>query len=220
MKNLPKQIEKAIDEIKLSGTFDATVFIACAGENDVSNNIPMDSIMDSFQDAVEAIFSSSISTCSKRPHLVFIGPKVEPWMAENEIDARKKYLQLSERLNASIEKSCLTISEQHVKNDHDNDHGHDGKNIISLNQEDCEEDGHSIFYLDSLTLFCGESEEFSVAGGSAMADERYFKEDGLHLSDEGYKIWKEEVENIISKLICDEGCKESLDNSYNGRVLL
>ena len=47
MQNLSKQIKKSSRE--LSGKyFDAAIFIACAGENDVSSDIPIDTIMSSF----------------------------------------------------------------------------------------------------------------------------------------------------------------------------
>ena len=203
MKHLPKQIKKIKQDMNSRGPFDATVFICCAGENDVSNDTPVDSIMESFQESVDAIFSSPIPTsCSKRPNLVFLGPKLEPWMTTNETDARKAYFLLSERLHASIEnKSYLAkVLERRVQHDHDHDHGrvHDVKD-----RQDCRVDGYSVLYVDSLKLFCcrESSEDLSVVGGGAIADDRYFEEDGLHLSDEGYKIWKEEVENIVSKLI-------------------
>lgn len=226
MQNLPRQIEKASQEIRSRGTntdmFDSIVFIACAGENDVSNNTPMDSIIKSFQDTFDAIISSSNWFCSKRPHLIFLGPKIEPWMTKNEVDARKGYFQLSERLNASIEKLCLSISEHHVGHVHDHAHDHGSKKGLHshANKEECFEDGHSIFYLDSLTMFCGESKNLSVVGGCAIADSKYFDEDELHLSDKGYEKWKKEVEDIIAKLICGEECEESLDNSHFNRIVL
>mmetsp|Transcript_22258 Transcript_22258/g.32924 ORF Transcript_22258/g.32924 Transcript_22258/m.32924 type:complete len:280 (-) Transcript_22258:256-1095(-) len=224
MQNLPCQIKKASQEIRSRGpdtdTFDAIVFIACAGENDVSNNTRMDSIIDSFQDTVEAIISSSNWSCSKRPHLIFLGPKIEPWMTKNEVDARKGYFQLSERLNASIGKLCLSISERHVGHAHAHDLGSKKGVHVRDNKKECVEDGHSIFYLDSLTMFCGESKHLSVVGGCAIADSKYFDEDELHLSDEGYEKWKKEVEDIITKLICGEECEESLDNSHCNPILL
>ena len=59
-----------------------------------------------------------------------------------------------------------------------------------------------IVYIDCLTMFCGESGNVPGAtlGGQAKADPSYFDSDQLHLSYEGYQVWKGVVENHISKI--------------------
>lgn len=59
-----------------------------------------------------------------------------------------------------------------------------------------------IFYLDSLTLFCGESASIPGAAlmGKAQADPKYFASDQLHLSPEGYRIWKEEIDKLLANI--------------------
>lgn len=213
MKNLPTQIRGIQESISADeNNFDATIYIACCGENDVSNKIPIHLIMESFQKAVKAIFhpkESSTPDCHSQPHLIFLGPKVEPWMGSDEIEARKGYFQLSEQLNAEITKLCATVADEHK------DHAH------SLEHTDCVEDGHSIIFLNCLTMFCEEATKvLSVVGGGAIADKKFFNEDTLHLSDEGYMLWKEEVEIILAKLICNEECIQSLDNSHGLNIVL
>jgi lysophospholipase L1-like esterase len=52
-------------------------------------------------------------------------------------------------------------------------------------------------FVECLTMFCGESanEPGAVLAGRAQADPKYFATDQLHLSDEGYGIWKQLVES-------------------------
>jgi len=59
-----------------------------------------------------------------------------------------------------------------------------------------------IRYIDCLLMFCGASAGLpgAVHGGKAVAESRYFASDELHLSDEGYGVWKEVVENAIEEL--------------------
>jgi len=212
MQNLSKQVTKAMKEVNDSsrGPFDTTVFIACAGENDLSSNTPIDNIMLSFEAAVETIFESNAnaSVCSNQRHLIFIGPKVEPWMETDELDARKGYFTLSERLNQTCQRFRGAISEKHA--------GH-GPGGASTHDCDAAGSGRSIVYIDSLTMFCGETSSLSViggVGGKAIAEKSYFNEDGLHLSHDGYEVWKREVEAVLERLICGEDCGESLDKSH------
>jgi lysophospholipase L1-like esterase len=57
----------------------------------------------------------------------------------------------------------------------------------------------NISFIDCLTMFCGESgqQPGAVLGGKAVAEQRYFQSDQLHLSNDGYRIWKEVVEDCI-----------------------
>jgi lysophospholipase L1-like esterase len=56
-------------------------------------------------------------------------------------------------------------------------------------------------FVDCLTMFCGESafKPGAVLVGRAKAYPKYFATDQLHLSEEGYRIWKQVVEsNFVS----------------------
>jgi len=55
-----------------------------------------------------------------------------------------------------------------------------------------------ITYVDCLTMFCGDSADVAGALTSrAVPERKYFHDDGLHLSNEGYKIWKGIVESEV-----------------------
>jgi lysophospholipase L1-like esterase len=63
-----------------------------------------------------------------------------------------------------------------------------------------------ITFVDCLTTFCGESgqQPGAVLGGKAVAEQRYFQSDQLHLSNDGYRIWKEVVEDCILQILALE----------------
>jgi len=66
-----------------------------------------------------------------------------------------------------------------------------------------------IRYVDCLLMFCGDSANVPGAvTAKAKAEEVYFVNDALHLSDEGYAIWKRVVETEVSKMLLsiDEAC--------------
>jgi lysophospholipase L1-like esterase len=60
-----------------------------------------------------------------------------------------------------------------------------------------------ISFVNCLTMFCGESGEQpgAVLGGKAIAEQKYFQSDQVHLSRDGYEIWKEVVEGNILQLV-------------------
>jgi lysophospholipase L1-like esterase len=64
----------------------------------------------------------------------------------------------------------------------------------------------SISFIDCLTMFCGESgqQPGAVLGGKAVAEQRYFQSDQLHLSNDGYQIWKKVVEDCILRVVTSE----------------
>ena len=102
-----------------------------------------------------------------RKHLIALGPKLEPWL-EYDADCRKQYFKLSN----AMERACK--------------------------KHPCE-DNYKITYVDCLTMFCGESakQPGAVFGGKAIPEKRYFDHDMLHLSREGYQIWKAVTEQCI-----------------------
>lgn len=54
-------------------------------------------------------------------------------------------------------------------------------------------------YIDCLVMFCGESgkQAGALLGGKANAEKDYFDDDQLHLSDKGYALWKDVVEEAL-----------------------
>lgn len=174
IKDIDKQVRKVFKEIgECAKKFDRVIMIACAGENDLSSGISISAIMTSFENTMNGIFSSSYH---KDINVIFLGPKVEPWL-EDDIEARNGYFQLSQRL----------------------------KQAAKLPVEDRNDD-QAIIFIDCLKMFCGETASLSVVSlsRSAKADTRYFDDDGLHLNNEGYKILKDEVETRIERLLCED----------------
>ena len=214
MHDLSSQASDAIQEISRTGEdFESVFFIACAGENDAMNNTDVGTILRHFEDAVNVIFSCSDKhddACQLghvSSYLIFIGPKVEPWMATDDNESRIKYFQLSERLRIA----CHKLSGKVTKEE---------SNCTSCPSS---ADGKSIAFLDCLTMFCEDNgtdgETLSVVNGSAIAQKDFFHSDELHLSDEGYGLWKDLVESTLIGWICNEKCTLSLDRSHRPIVL-
>lgn len=71
---------------------------------------------------------------------------------------------------------------------------------------------HQIFYVDCLLMFCL-PETIQLPGalhsGRAIPDTNFFDSDQLHLSVEGYKVWKDIVDTYIEKII---NTKHTTDN--------
>jgi lysophospholipase L1-like esterase len=61
----------------------------------------------------------------------------------------------------------------------------------------------NISFIDCLTMFCGESgkQPGAVLGSRAVAEQRYFQSDQLHLNNDGYRIWKQIVEDCILQVV-------------------
>lgn len=62
-----------------------------------------------------------------------------------------------------------------------------------------------ILFIDCLLMFCGRSAEQpgALLGGRAQADSRYFDADKLHLSDQGYTVWKTRLEEELAKMVLE-----------------
>lgn len=163
------------------------VIVACAGENDIGNNIPLDTTLTSLRLFLDILFGTgdyrvdtpkttgtdtgtgtTQATTITITKLVFLGPKFEPWL-EDDPSYKKKYTKMSRSFQR-----CLVSHPQSERID----------------------------YVDCLTMFCGETAGVPGAtlAGRACAQENYFSSDGLHLSFEGYKIWKGQVEARLEKL--------------------
>jgi len=149
------------------------IMVACAGENDIGNGFTMNETMNSFQSFLNSYFgevpSRSESPSSWTKKLIFLGPKLEPWLADDP-SSRKQYVKLSKAFRRACEK-------------------HESTN--------------NIIFLDCITMFCGDSANVPGAlfGGKATADPKYFSDDQLHLNSEGYQVWQQKLESIITQEI-------------------
>ena len=150
-----------------------TLFVACAGENDVSSGQPIDRIQMSFTSFLEDLFGSKPMHQQKSKHFIFFGPKFEPWLTE-DYASRKQYTKLSNALQRTIRKSQESFKE-------------------------------NIVYVDCLTMFCtNETKDIpgAVHGGRALPNHTYFDSDELHLSEKGYKIWRDILKEEIERILC------------------
>ena len=170
-------VEQRVQEVK--ATSDAgiavTFFVVCAGEKDLSSGGDLVESEQALKDLIQAVFSGN--TDSHR-YLIFLGPKFEPWL-QHDKSARRQYIRMSERF-----KQVCT---------------HDSSLSLYVQQ-------HTT-YIDCLTMFCGASGHLPGAlwGGKAIAESLYFHSDQLHLSDQGYEIWKLVIEDCVTRILTNEG---------------
>ena len=62
---------------------------------------------------------------------------------------------------------------------------------------------NKITYVNCLTMFCGESgqQPGATLGGKAIPEKRFFDHDLLHLSREGYQVWKNVTEELLASTL-------------------
>lgn len=167
----------ALEEAQQSSpVVESLLMVFCAGENDISQGIRLDKVLHSFQQLLKksCLNSTPGSSTIKKLHLLVLGPKFEPWL-EYDASVRKQYVKLSQMM----ERAC--------------------NNFDTSSQSDSEL--AAITYVDCLVMFCGESGQLpgALLGGKAIPDKQYFDYDLLHLSREGYGIWKRLIEDYIAK---------------------
>lgn len=152
------------------------ILIICAGENDVGDGTPLSRTEASLKALLGMIVhEAEHSACAVRA--IFVGPKFEPWL-EDDMDLRKAYVQVSN----CIERNCKEFNEAIMDEKSE-------KPIVS--------------FLDCVTMFCGETANIPGArlGGKAIPDSQYFEDDELHLSEDGYSILKNAIEEKIKKML-------------------
>ena len=66
-----------------------SLFVICAGENDIGEGLSLDNSVGALEKLLEMILASS-----EKHRVIFLGPKFEPWQ-ENDIMAKKKYSKMS-----------------------------------------------------------------------------------------------------------------------------
>lgn len=164
-------------DIKTSSS-SSLIIVACAGENDIGNGIPLSQTVKDLTEFLDVVFESKKGSNNtgnnNNPFVIFLGPKFEPWL-EQDSDSKRQYSAMSR----AFERCCR---------EYETENGHQ-KNRVH--------------YVDCLTMFCGETAKIpgAVLAGRAKADEHFFASDQLHLSYEGYSVWKEVVERVIEQTI-------------------
>ena len=145
------------------------VVVFLAGENDIMNGIPLLKSEESLKVLLGTISELEQSYADCTFTLIVLGPKFEPWLAD-DLGSRKSYGNMSR----AFYRCCKEYN-------------------------DATTSGAAVTFVDCLTLFCGESTNLpgAVLGGKANPEKKYFDDDKMHLSDEGYLRLKKVVENQI-----------------------
>lgn len=96
---------------------ESVILVACAGENDVGNGLSLDDTLEAFQDLLRVFFSDEYDSIPTR-RLLFLGPKIEPWL-DNDPTSRKHYVKMSRAFQRACSKhersdaihfvDCLTM---------------------------------------------------------------------------------------------------------------
>jgi hypothetical protein len=174
---------------------DTLIVVACAGENDIGDGLSLGKSVEALREFADAIFLETKHHCGDNDNvfLIFLGPKFEPWL-EDDPSYKKKYTAMARAFRRCLEE--YDDSTNTIKG-----HSTTASNNGDKNNEN-ENDGQ-IHFIDCLTMFCGETANVPGArlGGRAKADPRFFASDQLHLSKEGYAIWKEVVETRIRRCL-------------------
>lgn len=169
---------------------DTLIIVACAGENDIGEGLSLGRSVEALREFLDAVFlgddvngRSSNQNNDVDRFLLFLGPKFEPWL-EDDPSYKKKY-------------SAMSRAFQHCLQEYEIDDSTSTKNTTSNGYR------RNIYFIDCLTMFCGETANIPGARlrGRAKADPRYFASDQLHLSKEGYSMWKDVVETQIRQFL-------------------
>ena len=176
-------MKTVLDDMKNKEQVKQLTVVFCAGENDIGQNIRLDETLISFRKLLDMVVPPSQSSNVRR-HLIFLGPKFEPWL-EYDAACRKQYTKLS----MAMERAC----QKHIVPENENNGTIGTKNSNSHNNN------NKLTYVNCLTMFCGASgqQPGATLGGKAIPEKQYFDHDLLHLSREGYGIWKEVVQRVI-----------------------
>mmetsp|Transcript_4797 Transcript_4797/g.10614 ORF Transcript_4797/g.10614 Transcript_4797/m.10614 type:complete len:230 (+) Transcript_4797:87-776(+) len=150
------------------------LFVCCAGENDIGSGRSLDSILETFRAVLDDLFPANDDS-KKQQQL--LSPSNESKMIffgpkfepwlADDNASRKRYAKLNNGFQRAI-------------------HNHPMSDRMK--------------YIDCLTLFCTKDSATlpgAIYGGKAMADNKYFDADGLHLNDVGYGVWRRMVEETF-----------------------
>jgi len=169
-----------------------TWFVCCAGENDIGNGscsssatTDLEQMFITFRDILDALFPTTVVTETE-------GRRVQQQQQQQNQNQKtvSKMIFFGPKFEPwltdnNAAKKMYTKLDGGLKRVARRHHARD-----------------QIIYIDCLTLFCTKetaSSPGAVYGGKAMPDSQYFTDDGLHLNDKGYEIWKQIVEEKIAE---------------------
>lgn len=178
------------------------IYVFCAGENDIG----ADPIWKS-EESIQRILHS-FTTCGEPgdqdSYWIYLGPKLEPWL-DQDIEARKQYQKMSRmihRILTSQASSSIPVSNRWIFID---------CLLLFCDHDDSIAD-HAVWH-EPDTTDCAPDKTNRSDGNhptvrpsalpgaiyKARPNPIYFDCDHLHLSNEGYRVWKRKVEDCIRR---------------------
>jgi lysophospholipase L1-like esterase len=192
------------------------IVIGCAGENDGGQGIQVDATLDSFGQFLQSVMRTQGGASAMNDNgnarngststlLLFLGPKLEPWMA-GDAAAYKQYAKLSR----GLKRVCNKYNQE-------SDTRLGATEILTQQQQSQQGQGHipipttipisssipniHVYYMDCLTMFCLPATidvPGAIMGCKAVADYMYFDHDYLHLNHKGYAWWRHHLEPLLA----------------------
>ena len=146
------------------------IVVACAGENDLGFGNSIEHLSKIFCSLLDSLMLTLLGgNSSMGPHVRIIFLGPKyEPILTDDHSLKKQYTKLS--------KVMKRICDRHAQADR-------------------------IQFLDCLVMFCdGKTKDVpgATSDGRAIPNEKLFDEDKLHLNDDGYRIWKREVENRLT----------------------
>lgn len=93
-----EQILPDIEEVvSKSAPGEELFLVVCAGENDIGSGLDMSTSVKAFESMLQLVFGTAGQTGKKEVELLFLGPKLEPWLSGDR-ESRNQYIRLSRRL--------------------------------------------------------------------------------------------------------------------------
>lgn len=102
-------VQEALEVIQPAETI---VLVACAGENDIGSGCSLNDTLSALQELIRLFFRNDANE-AKNKRLVFLGPKLEPWL-DNDPVSRKKIRQVIEGVPTSMYQT-RTSQRDHVR---------------------------------------------------------------------------------------------------------
>ena len=111
MKDLLQQFntweKDCASKVQKESNASSDVFVCCAGENDIGSGRSIDQILENFRTFLDVIFAPSQLSKPSLRILIFLGPKFEPWLIDDN-SSRKQYAKLNTGLQRAIRKHHAT----------------------------------------------------------------------------------------------------------------
>lgn len=175
LREVVTHVERILQDLSSSTNSECCIIVVCAGENDIGSGLTINESDKAFRGLLDIVFpsiQSSVETGgnNQTDNYLIFLGPKFEPCLIDDLETQRKYVQMSK----SFERLCT----EHRKI----------QNII---------------FIDCLTMFCSPNslkQAGALLGGKARPELHYFDSDGLHLSIEGYKIWRSIIEKEIQNI--------------------